>query len=224
MSQELLFGSMEPVIGELEQWCVSQGYRWIIGVDEAGRGPLAGPVYAAAVAVDLTKLDEAWLEGLDDSKQLEAGQRDEAYALIEQCAPAYSVQASNHRVIDEINILQATHRAMEAAVAQVCAQLERAPDYVFVDGNMPIQIELTQRAVVKGDARSRAIAAASILAKVSRDAVMAEHHEQWPEYGFDSNKGYPTRSHRDAIATHGPCPIHRLSFKGVREHRDNLRQ
>ncbi len=223
MSQQSLFGHSEPTIGELEQWCVRQGYRFIVGVDEAGRGPLAGPVYAAAVALDLEALDEAWLEGLDDSKKLDDAAREAAFDLIEASAPAFSIAHSDHRVIDEINILQATHRAMEEAVGRVCEQLEHRPDYVFIDGNMPVRLDLPQRAVVKGDARSRAIAAASILAKVTRDAVMREHHERWPEYDFASNKGYPTKKHRAAIAEHGPCAIHRLTFRGVREHVDKLR-
>ncbi|QDG49980.1 ribonuclease HII [Persicimonas caeni] len=224
MSQQNLFQKGEPVIGELEDWCVSQGYRFIIGVDEAGRGPLAGPVYASAVAIDLEALEEPWLELLDDSKKLEQTRREEAFELIQASAPAFSITFSDHAVIDEINILQATHRAMEAAVAEVCEQLDGPPDYVFIDGNMPVKLSLPQRAVVKGDARSRAIAAASILAKVSRDEVMARHHEQWPEYGFASNKGYPTKQHRDAVAEYGPCPIHRLTFGGVREYRDKLRK
>ncbi|MFP4596867.1 MAG: ribonuclease HII [Persicimonas sp.] len=217
MTQELLFEASEPTIGELERWCVDQGYRYIIGVDEAGRGPLAGPVYAAAVAVDLHALDAPWLELLDDSKKLEQTAREDAFELIETSALAYSINSSDHRVIDEINILQATHRAMEAAVTEVCDQLEQPPDCVFIDGNLPVKIDLPQRAVVKGDARSKAIAAASILAKVSRDALMRRHHEQWPQYNFASNKGYPTGEHRRAVEAHGPCPIHRRSFSGVRE-------
>lgn len=224
MDQQNLFKTGEPTIGELEQWCVTQGYRFIVGVDEAGRGPLAGPVYAAAVVLDLHALDAPWLELLDDSKKLDAARREEAFELIQASAPAFSITFSDHAVIDEINILQATHRAMEAAVAEVCEQLDDRPDYVFIDGNMPVKLAMPQRAVVKGDARSRAIAAASILAKVSRDEVMARHHEQWPEYGFASNKGYPTKTHRAAVAEFGPCPIHRLTFGGVREHRDKLRK
>jgi ribonuclease HII len=223
MDQQLLFESSKPKIGELETWCVEQGYRFIIGVDEAGRGPLAGPVYAAAVVVDLHSLDEPWLEQMDDSKKLAQAQREQAFSLIESSAPAFSIASKDHRIIDEINILQATHRAMEQAVRQACEQLDERPDYVFIDGNVPVKLDLPQRTVVKGDARSRAIAAASILAKVSRDKVMREHHLRWPEYNFASNKGYPTQEHRSAVATHGPCPIHRLSFRGVKEHRERLR-
>lgn len=220
MDQQRLFETGEPTIGELEHWCISQGYRFIIGVDEAGRGPLAGPVHAAAVAIDLHAIDEPWLEQLDDSKKLDKTRREDAFALIQSSAPAFSITSSDHNVIDEINILEATHRAMEAAVAQVCEQLDDRPDYVFIDGNMPVKLALPQRAVVKGDARSRAIAAASILAKVSRDEFMARHHQEWPEYNFASNKGYPTKQHRQAVARFGPCPIHRLTFGGVREHID----
>lgn len=218
MSQQALFDNAEPAIGDLEAWCQRQGYRTIVGVDEAGRGPLAGPVHAAAVAVDLTELDASWLERLDDSKKLEQLEREEAFAQIRAEAPVYGIAESDHSVIDEINILEATRRAMKLAVAQVCRELDTEPDCVFVDGNSPIVIDQPQRTVVKGDARSLAIAAASILAKVSRDEVMVEHHRRWPEYNFASNKGYPTGEHRRAIATHGPCPIHRLTFGGVREH------
>ncbi|MFW5967383.1 MAG: ribonuclease HII [Persicimonas sp.] len=218
MSQQALFDNAQPAIGDLEAWCRRQGYRTIVGVDEAGRGPLAGPVHAAAVAVDLTDLDAPWLERLDDSKKLEQLEREEAFELICAEAPVYEIADSDHAVIDEINILEATRRAMERAVAKVCEKLDAAPDCVFVDGNAPIVIDQTQRTVVKGDARSLAIAAASILAKVSRDEVMVGHHERWPEYNFASNKGYPTGEHREAIATHGPCRIHRLTFGGVREH------
>jgi ribonuclease HII len=224
MSQQKLFQSKKPTIGELEEWCLEQGYRYIVGVDEAGRGPLAGPVYAAAVVVDLHAIDESWLQSMDDSKKLDKIQREQAFELIEASAPAFSIASKDHQVIDEINILQATHRAMEAAVLDACSQLDEPPDYVFIDGNMPVILDLPQRAVVKGDARSRAIAAASILAKVSRDEVMMGHHQRWPEYNFASNKGYPTQEHRSAVETHGPCQIHRLSFRGVKEHRERLRE
>jgi ribonuclease HII len=222
--QTALFEQKAPSIGEIEDWCVDRGYRWVIGVDEAGRGPLAGPVHAAAVALDLDDLDADWLQMLDDSKQLERQQREDAFALIRDHAIAWSIATSDHRVIDDINILEATHRAMEQAAVDVSEQLADPADYVFIDGNMPVaSLELPQRAVVKGDARSLCIAAASVLAKVSRDAVMREHHQRWPEYNFESNKGYPTREHRQAIETHGPCGIHRMTFGGVREHADRLR-
>lgn len=223
-SQTALFEKSEPRIGELEDWCIGQGYRWIIGVDEAGRGPLAGPVHAAAVALDLDEMDAEWLGLLNDSKQLDRDQREEAFELIKQHAVAWSIDTSDHEVIDDINILQATHRAMEDAARTVSSELDRAPDYVFIDGNMPVvALDMRQRAVVKGDARSLCIAAASILAKVSRDEVMRAHHQQWPEYNFASNKGYPTQEHRGAIEEYGPCRIHRMTFGGVREHVDRLR-
>ncbi|MGM0556866.1 MAG: ribonuclease HII [Myxococcota bacterium] len=223
-SQTALFEKTEPRIGELEDWCISRGHRWVIGVDEAGRGPLAGPVHAAAVAIDLQDIEAEWLSLLDDSKQLDREQREDAYELIREHAVAWSIETSDRAVIDDINILQATHRAMEQAALAVGAALEAPPDYVFIDGNMPVvALDMRQKAVVKGDARSLCIAAASILAKVSRDAVMREFHEHWPEYGFASNKGYPTRQHRDAIVEHGPCRIHRRTFGGVREHVGRLR-
>lgn len=222
MSQQKLFNNAEfgagpPSIGELELWCVGRGHRYIIGVDEAGRGPLAGPVSAAALILDLEALDAGWLEKLDDSKKLNDALREEAFGEIQRAALSFGIAHLDHGVIDEINILQATFRAMEAAVHAALEGFEERIDCVFIDGNKTVNLQLPQRAVVKGDARSRAIAAASILAKVSRDRLMREYHEKWPVYGFDSHKGYPTRAHRDAVAEFGPCPIHRRSFKGVRE-------
>lgn len=222
MSQQMLFdvaefGGGPPVIGELERWCVGRGHRYIVGVDEAGRGPLAGPVVAAAVVLDLAALDAAWLAQLDDSKKLSDALRDQAFSEIQRLAMGFGIAQSDHELIDEINILQATFRAMEGAVHAAVGALQVPIDCVFIDGNKTVNLPLPQRAVVKGDARSRAIAAASILAKVSRDRMMRAYHEKWPHYGFASHKGYPTRAHRAAVAEYGPSPIHRRSFRGVRE-------
>lgn len=223
MSQQQLFdiaefGAGPPSIGELERWCVGRGHRYIVGVDEAGRGPLAGPVYAAAVLLDLEALDTEWLEELDDSKKLSDAQRSQAFDKIQKSALRFGIAQSDHQRIDEINILQATFRAMERSVEAALDGFDGRVDCVFIDGNKTVNLRRPQRAVVKGDARSRAIAAASILAKVSRDRVMREYHAKWPVYGFDSNKGYPTRAHRDAVKEFGPCAIHRRSFRGVREY------
>jgi ribonuclease HII len=224
-SQTVLFEEKEPSIGEVEDWCLARGHRWVIGVDEAGRGPLAGPVHAAAVAIDLQEIDGEWLAVLDDSKQLDREQREEAFELIQDHAIAWSIETSDRAVIDDINILQATHLAMEKAVRAVDSALEATPDYVFIDGNVAVaSLDMRQKAIVKGDARSLCIAAASILAKVSRDAVMRDYGERWPEYGFATNKGYPTKQHREAIVEHGPCAIHRRTFGGVREHLERLRE
>ena len=214
MSQLSMFAS-DDSIGAVERWCRDHGIRWIIGVDEAGRGPLAGPVYAAAVALDVNELDEDWIEALDDSKQLEPEARESLFDTVHERAPARAITSSEASEIDEINILEATRQAMRSAVQTVVAAMEHPPGYVFVDGDNPIDIEHRQRTVVEGDGRSHAIAAASILAKVARDRHMVECDERWPSYGFASHKGYPTASHRDALERHGPCPIHRTSFGSV---------
>lgn len=222
MDQQKLFQQPDfpagaPRIGEVEEWCQRVGYRYIVGVDEAGRGPLAGPVVAAAVLLDLQALDAPWVQALDDSKKLDEPAREELFERIQSAALSFGIARRDHAAIARINILQATFRAMEDAVAQALADCQQSIDCVFIDGNKTVQLRHAQRAVVKGDARSRAIAAASILAKVSRDRMMREYHQRWPVYGFLSHKGYPTRAHKEAIAQHGPCPIHRLTFKGVRE-------
>jgi ribonuclease HII len=205
--------------GDLERWCRRRDVRWLIGVDEAGRGPLAGPVHAAAVALDCQALFAAdvpeWLARLDDSKRLEDHEREAAFQKVKELAPAWSIQTASHDQIDELNILEATRHAMAQAVEQVAAAIDGPVGWVFVDGNVGIDVSYPQRALVKGDGRSWAIGAASILAKVSRDRVMVEAHERWPAYDFSSNKGYPTAAHRRALESEGPCPIHRRSFNGV---------
>jgi ribonuclease HII len=205
--------------GDLERWCRQRDVRWLIGVDEAGRGPLAGPVHAAAVALDCDALFAAevpeWLASLDDSKRMEAHQREAAFPKVQDLAPAWSIQAASHDQIDAMNILEATRHAMAQAVEEVAGSIDGSVGWVFVDGNVGIDVSYPQRALVEGDGRSWAIGAASILAKVSRDRVMVEAHERWPAYDFSSNKGYPTAAHRRALESKGPCPIHRRSFNGV---------
>lgn len=222
--QEILEVAGNESVREIEHWCVANGLSLVVGIDEAGRGPLAGPVTASAVVLDLADLEQPWLLLLDDSKKLTAARRDHAFDAIIENARAYSIVAVEHTTIDEINILQATVRAMELALEEVCKKLTVMPECVFIDGNRPIRTELAQKTVVKGDGRSLHIAAASILAKVSRDRIMEEHDRNWPEYGFAKHKGYPTKAHREAIVEHGPCVVHRLSFGGVREHVDRLRK
>jgi len=184
----------------------------IAGVDEAGRGPLAGPVVAAAVVLPESFIRgglSADLEGLNDSKQLTARQRDRCFeALTHTPGVASAVSAVGIEVIDAINILRATHQAM----AEALAQLEPRPEHVLVDGLPVKSLAYPQTALVKGDARSYSIAAASIVAKVTRDRVMLEFDRRYPEYGFARHKGYGTPEHLAALARHGPCPIHRRSF------------
>ena len=180
----------------------------IAGVDEAGRGPLAGPVVAAAVVFPAGFADSR----INDSKRLDARRREELVPVITGAATSWAVAESSETEIDAINILQATLRAMERALAA----LGVAPDYVLVDGSTMPRILVAGEAVVGGDRRVACIAAASILAKVHRDRLMAEHHGRWPVYGFDRHKGYGTAAHLAALAKHGPCPIHRRSFRPVR--------
>ncbi len=174
----------------------------LAGVDEAGRGPLAGPVFAAAVVLG----DDVIIEGINDSKKLSEKKREKLYDEICEKATAYCVASVDEATIDEINILQATFCAMRDAVSG----LGMVPDSVLVDGNKSPGIACTT--VVKGDSKSMSIAAASILAKVSRDRYITKMSEIYPEYGFEKHKGYGTKAHYEAIAEHGICPIHRKTF------------
>jgi ribonuclease HII len=199
---------------ERELW--TKGATRIAGVDEAGRGPLAGPVVAAA-AILPTKWAEAGLphelQGLNDSKQLTAAQREQFSTYLIACGEVhFAIGQVGAGQIDAINILRATHRAMNDALAQ----LRPAPDHVLVDGRPVKTMFIPQTAIVQGDARSYSIAAASVLAKVARDHLMLEFDRQWPKYGFAEHKGYGTAQHLAAIVAHGPCPIHRRSFAPLR--------
>ena len=182
--------------------------RLVAGVDEAGRGPLAGPVVAAAVILD----PAVRIVGLGDSKQLSPGRRDDLDLEIRRRAVCCAVARVDVDIIDAVNILQATMQAMRKAVER----LDPAPHEVLVDGNRSPVLHCAVRAVVRGDSTVPAISAASILAKVARDREMMEMDRRYPEYGFARNKGYGTRAHRDALLRYGPTPIHRLSFAPVR--------
>jgi ribonuclease HII len=190
-----------------ERALLAEGYAKIAGVDEAGRGPLAGPVVSAAVMLP-PAFDAA---GINDSKQLTARQRDRLFDRIYAHAASVGLGIVDPLEIDRINILQAARLSMVMAVAN----LKPRPDFLLIDGNVGIGWNCAQKAIVQGDARSVSIAAASIVAKVSRDRLMHGYHEAFPQYGFDRHKGYPTAAHCAAIARHGPCPIHRRSFKRV---------
>jgi len=181
----------------------------LAGVDEAGRGPLVGNVVAAAVILD----QKNPVAGLADSKKLSAKRRESLAIQIRESAIAWSVISIDAAEIDRINILQATMLAMKQAVEQLAVP----PQHVFTDGNRCPDINVPATAIVKGDARVAEISAASILAKVERDAQMLVLHEAYPQYGFDKHKGYPTASHMAALAEYGPCPEHRNSYKPVRE-------
>ena len=182
----------------------NEGYDLICGVDEAGRGPLAGPVCAAACVLPAGLT----IEGLNDSKQLSEKRREALYDEITAKALAWAVCLADEKTIDEINILQATFRAMRGAAAE----LSLRPDLCLVDGNRDPGLGLPTRTVVKGDATCASVAAASILAKVTRDRLMLEYDRIYPGYGFAAHKGYGTKAHYAAVAALGLCPIHRRSF------------
>jgi ribonuclease HII len=188
----------------------SRGYDLIIGVDEAGRGPLAGPVVAAAVCLKSLKFENR----IDDSKKLSPARRKSAFFEIKNKS-LYAIASVNHNEIDRINILQATKQAMQKAVAKL---LKKAPAarqrraFVIIDGNMQFKLSLPYQSIVKGDSKSLSIAAASILAKVSRDTLMEKYHKIYPQYGFDKHKGYATEAHCLLLRKIGPAAIHRKTF------------
>ena len=189
--------------------------QWVCGTDEAGRGPLAGPVVAAAAILPHGFSHEL----LNDSKKLTEIQRNEARLVVEQCAVSYGIGILDHAQIDDLNILKASFTAMHRAIDQLTVR----PELIIVDGNRFIPYpDIPHECIIKGDAKFLEIAAASILAKTERDAIMLELHEQYPMYGWDSNKGYPTRAHRDAIREHGPSPYHRKSFRLLKDEQMTL--
>ena len=189
---------------EIENGVRGEGYEVICGVDEAGRGPLAGPVCAAAVILPMG----LEIPGLTDSKKLTDKKRRELFPVIKEQAVAYGIGLASHEEIDEINILQATYLAMERALAQLTVK----PDIALIDGNRAKDFGLPVRSVVKGDSLSMNIAAASILAKVTRDDLMLEMSQKYPEYGFEVHKGYGTKAHYEALRAHGASEIHRQTF------------
>jgi len=183
------------------------GYPTIAGVDEAGRGPLAGPVVAAAVILPAgLKID-----GVKDSKKMTEAARDEAFIQIQESAIAVSVGVVSHGYIDQFNILKASLEAMRLAVVT----LNPEPQFLLVDGNQPVPVTIPHKCVVKGDRLSMSISAASVVAKVYRDRIMRSYHEDFPSYQFEQNKGYATGSHYAALRAHGACPLHRRTFRGV---------
>jgi ribonuclease HII len=191
---------LETLLGE-------QGHERIAGIDEAGRGPLAGPVFAAAVILPVG----VRYEGLTDSKLLRPAERERWYERIHRVAVASAVAWVGPREIDAINILQATRKAMMMAVRA----LAPPPGYLLVDGVTPLDTPIPQMCVKQGDRRSQSIAAASILAKVSRDRLMEDLHRQYPRYNFSRNKGYGTREHLEVLGRYGASPEHRMTFRGV---------
>lgn len=189
-----------------ERELFQKGYRLVAGADEVGRGPLAGPVVAAAVILPLE--EEKRILGIDDSKKLSKKKREALAEKIKESAVAYAIEEVDEETIDKINILQATRLAMKRAIEK----LSPRPDFVLTDGNMTLDISVPQESVVKGDAKIASIGAASILAKVYRDALMEKYAEAFPYYGFERNAGYGTRAHIEAIREMGICTIHRRTF------------
>lgn len=183
------------------------GHTLVAGLDEAGRGPLAGPVVAAAVILP----KDVELPGVRDSKKMTARARETAFELINERALAVSIGVASRRYIDTFNILNASLEAMKRAVQA----LQPRPTFLLVDGMQAVPLPLPQRCLKKGDQRSISISAASVMAKVYRDRIMECCHKQFPRYGFDRNKGYGTRAHMEAIRRYGPCPFHRMTFRGV---------
>ncbi len=200
-----------------ERTLIRAGYSRVAGLDEAGRGPLAGPVVAAGVILP----EDCDYSRFKDSKTLTAASRQDLYAYLQECGARIGCSVVSPEEIDRINILQASLQAMARSVAELAEQVEKGPDFLLVDGKFTAPVKLPQQALVKGESRSASIAAASIIAKVVRDRIMAAYHQEFPEYNFAQNKGYPTRDHRQAIERHGPCSIHRRTFKGVREFIDD---
>ncbi len=192
-----------------KQLCM-EGYHRIAGVDEAGRGPLAGPVVSAAVILP-SLLPEF---GIFDSKKISPKKREYLYYKIYEYSLGIGIGIVDPVEIDRINILQASLLSMSIAVDNLLPQ----PDYLLIDGKFKIYYNLPQKTIVRGDSLSISIAAASIIAKVTRDRLMIRYHDDYPSYGFIKHKGYPTKIHKEAIKKYGYCPIHRLSFKGVKEH------
>lgn len=189
---------------EFEQKHINEGYQFICGVDEAGRGPLAGPVCAAAVILP-ANID---IPGLNDSKKLSDKKRRELFPIICEKAVAYSIAFADHKEIDSVNILQATYLAMERAISNLSVK----PDFALIDGNRAKDFGIPLETIVGGDGRSASIAAASVLAKVTRDDYMLQVANNYPQYGFEIHKGYGTKAHYQALAENGPCEIHRMTF------------
>lgn len=189
---------------EFEKEALAKGYKAVCGVDEAGRGPLAGPVCAAAVILP----EGVVIDGVNDSKKLSEKKRESLFDVIREQTLAYSIAYATVDEIEEINILNATMLAMRRAIDG----LDIKADYAMIDGNKIPPIDIDAECIVKGDAKSMSIACASILAKVSRDRLLYKYAEEYPMYGFDKHKGYGTKVHREAILKYGPCPYHRKSF------------
>lgn len=208
-SQLLLASVQETDSFSFERALYHHGFRAVAGTDEVGRGPLAGPVVAACVILPR----ECDFSQFKDSKKLTPQSRERLAAHLREIGAVIGVGVVTEQMIDRLNILQASLLAMKTAMED----MPQLPDFLLVDGKFPVPVATPQRPLIKGDSRSASVAAASIVAKVTRDEVMRRYHQQYPHYSFHSNMGYPTAEHRRALAVHGPCPAHRKSFGGVKE-------
>lgn len=208
-TQSSLFEVQESDSFSFERVLYGQGFSAVAGTDEVGRGPLAGPVVAACVILP-RDCDYTLFK---DSKKLTPATREYLAALLKEIGAVIGVGVIPEQMIDRVNILQASLLAMKKAMDT----MPYKPDFLLVDGKFLVPVPTPQRALIKGDSRSASIAAASIIAKVTRDDLMRQYHRQYPHYSFHSNMGYPTAEHRRALAAHGPCPLHRKSFSGVKE-------
>jgi len=199
---------------EFEHKALNRGYRQIAGIDEAGRGPLAGPVVSAAVILP----ENFSGQGITDSKKLSEKKRRALFPYIKKHAICVATGIASHHEIDQINILQASLLSMKRSVENLSQAPDFIiPDFLLIDGKFTIEMNIDQSAIVKGDSKSISIAAASIIAKVTRDGIMKKLHKKYPLYNFIQHKGYPTKAHKEAILKYGPCPVHRQTFKGVKE-------
>ncbi len=205
---------MVALMWQFEHNAKTLGYDMVAGLDEAGRGPLAGPVVSSAVILP----HDFSCQGINDSKKLSEKKRSALFPRIMEKAIAVSIGIASHHEIDGINILRASLLSMKRAVENLShLPGSPVPDFLLIDGKFTLDLDIHQSAIVKGDSKSISIAAASIIAKVTRDAIMKDLHELYPAYDFIRHKGYPTKAHKEAILRHGPCPVHRLTFRGVKE-------
>ncbi len=203
-----------------------RGYKYVVGLDEAGRGPLAGPVAAAVVMINAkhkaqsTKLQfkaKSLLKEIKDSKKLSPKKRETLYKLlVKEPNIEWGIGRASEKMIDKINILEATKLAMKKAVKNLEKKLDKKVNFLILDGNFKIDLDISQKSIIKGDSKVFSIAAASIIAKVTRDRIMKRYHKKYPEYGFDKHKGYATKLHKQALKKHGACQIHRMSFRPIR--------
>lgn len=210
LPQTGLFSSLEEAdTFSFERELLRLGYLRIAGTDEVGRGPLAGPVVAASVILPR----DCDFSQFQDSKKLTPDSRERLATVLREMGAIIGIGLVSEQKIDQLNILQASLLAMKKSMEALPVK----PDFLLVDGKFPVPVALPQHFLVKGDSRSASIAAASIIAKVTRDDLMRQYHRQYPHYGFHKNMGYPTAEHRHALSVHGPCPLHRRSFAGVKD-------